>query len=428
MQHLLATPIKIILFLLIGITLFFASCKKDESIIGLEIQPEGDNFLLGKDTIIKVTAYTVSDDSFASQNRTIGLLGSYVDPIFGKAKAEIVTQVRLKSYNVDFSSTIPSGTSLQADSLILYLDYSGHYGEDTLTIQKINIYELTEKLSFDSTYYANHNVQYENNPIGSIEYSPTPSGDSIAIKIQGSLAQKILTSDKSYFTSDTMFNKLFNGLYISTNQLNNGGSIIYYSLTSTKSKMVLYYNDSLNYTFLINEKCARINLFKQDYISYPVNTNLNDTTNEFDAVYVQSMGGARAKIIIPQIKTWKDSSIAILKAELIIELEDEIISYQTQYAVPDKLLLVAALVGESTKYEYLADYYMGTSYFGGSYNSANRTYRFNIANQLQKILKGTKENNGFYLLPESNRVTANRAILKSGKNAGIRLKLTYVKL
>ena len=140
------------------------------------------------------------------------------------------------------------------------------------------------------------------------------------------------------------------------------------------------------------------------------------------------MGGSRAKIAIPQIETWKDSSIAILKAELIIELDNEITSYQTQYAAPDKLLLVAAVVDGSVKYEYLADYYMGTSYFGGSYNSTDRTYRFNIANQLQKILKGTKENNGFYLLPESNRVTANRAVLKSGKNAGMRLKLTYVKL
>lgn len=78
----------------------------------------------------------------------------------------------------------------------------------------------------------------------------------------------------------------------------------------------------------------------------------------------------------------------------------------------------------------MADYFEGATYFGGTYNSTTRTYKFNIARHLQKILNGSVEDHGLFLLASGAVVQANRVVIGSGKNMGypMRLHLFYTRL
>jgi hypothetical protein len=133
-----------------------------------------------------------------------------------------------------------------------------------------------------------------------------------------------------------------------------------------------------------------------------------------------------AKIKIPYLSTLKDSAtIAIVKAELIIPVENYFDA--TMYKTPAKLLLVS--YNSSGTYDFLLDYFVGSSYFGGSYNESDKTYRFNISRYAQQLVDQTRTDFGLALFVSDNRVSANRLIVKGPKcvNNGMRLSITYLK-
>ena len=61
------------------------------------------------------------------------------------------------------------------------------------------------------------------------------------------------------------------------------------------------------------------------------------------------------------------------------------------------------------------DYFETSGYYGGGLDASTRTYRFNLARQIQAILDDRIGNNGFYLVISGSGVQAARAILGSGK-------------
>jgi hypothetical protein len=94
--------------------------------------------------------------------------------------------------------------------------------------------------------------------------------------------------------------------------------------------------------------------------------------------------------------------------------------------LPSQLLLTYA---NNNGVELLPrDYSFYAPYYGG-YLQSDFTYRFNITQHLQTIIKGTNENNGFYLTPYYKNNQMRRAVIKGSNSAqGIRLVVTYSKL
>ncbi|PIY03924.1 MAG: hypothetical protein COZ21_08005, partial [Bacteroidetes bacterium CG_4_10_14_3_um_filter_31_20] len=68
-------------FLFFTIVLF--SCKKDFSTLGLDLQPGSDKINGITVDTATLKAYTVFEDSLSTDERTVSLLGSYTDPVFG---------------------------------------------------------------------------------------------------------------------------------------------------------------------------------------------------------------------------------------------------------------------------------------------------------------------------------------------------------
>lgn len=405
----------IILFSLMLTVFGFVSCNQEDSEIGLGIIPGSDKMQLFADTI-DVDCFTVLDNSISTDERTLSPLGSYNDPVFGFTKAGFACQARISSSNVDFS-----GVEV-VNSLELHLKYSSHYG-DSATAQTVNVYRLKKDIYIDSTYYSDFTLQpseYELLSTAPVYFDPADS--LMKIDLPSDLATSFISaSNSTHFVDNTTFIDFFNGFYVTTDDMASGGCIFSLNLVDSDSKMILYYNDTASYDFYINSKSAIINMFEHDYTTAlpDIQTVLADTASLHDFCYVQSLGGLKTKIKFPGISTMFDSTnIAINKANLIIKVKAG--TNETSFAPPPKMTLVVVL--ESGKYDFITDYKVNNTYFGGSLGSDEYTYTFNIPFHIQELVNGN-EDYGIYLFAADNRTMPYRAVIHGNDNSDKSMKL-----
>jgi len=429
----------------------FWSCTDELSKAGLGLLPTGDLIHVGK-VIEKATikAYTRTDEKQRTDEPAYNLLGTFNDPVFGKTTADFACQFRLTGYP-DFSK------NAQIDSLVLYLLYMEVYG-DTLTPQKLKVYELASDLDIDQKYYQDINLKglAKGEILGEKNYVPKFKLDSlsttygstkkspkdtviqeIAIKLDQKLIQKLMAADEATWSDNDKFMQYFKGLYVEAGDLNQGGAIMKIYTLASGSRMVMHYhnseNDSLYYNYNINENAARVSRFAHDYSTTAFAANLDKEVAMDSLIYLQTTGGLRTKILIPNLGTWSDSTnFAINQAELIFQV-DTILSDTAKYLPPEQLVLTAiGLDDEGKEIEYLpSDVAFSSSYYGGTYNSTDKTYRFNIAKHMQEVIekKEGKENYGFYLATAFRSASIRRVALKGATSkTGIRLEITYSKI
>jgi len=409
------------IILLLGFGVLFSSCENEDSVIGLGLIPGSDKMDLVCDTI-GVECFTVLDESISTDERTLATLGSFFDPDFGFTKASFICQTRISSNNVDFSEVET------VNSLELHLKYDFHYG-DSSTSQTINIYRLLTDVYIDSVYYSDFKPDAsEIELLTSIELN-IPADDSlVTIDLHEDLANEFIDPNNiDYFVDNDVFLPFFKGLYISTEDVVADGCIYNFNLYDEDSRMILYYNDTSEFEFLINTKSATINMFEHDYTtaSTEVQAALLDTTLLYENCYIQSLGGLKSKIFFPELETLFDSTnIAINKAKLIISLEEDY--NETVFVAPPQLTLVAIL--ETGLYDFVTDYKVNTLNFGGEYDETNNTYSFNLPFHIQELVNGNTDY-GLYLFATDNRTIPYRAIIDNSQDEpkGIQLEIYYSK-
>ena len=423
--------------LFIILSVFIFSACNDPGDVGMELLPSSDLVWIGSKVEKElIRAYTFTDDSVRSDNASTNLLGSFNDPVFGNTTIDLAIQLRLASF--------PSfGSNPVADSIKFFFYYLTVYG-DTSTVQKLRFFELTQSIDPDANYYGTHDLaQYASNvPLAEYSFKPKVQLDTVykdtvyqlvGVKLDNSLAQKLISADSLDMVNNEAFLEYFKGLYIQPEKVSHGGAIVSLDMIPTStfqgSALVLYYhndNDTLSRAYYITSFSARVNSFKHDYSQTAFYQNLNKETKVDSLIYVQSTGGLKSKIIIPGLENWRDSSnIAINKAELIFHVDTTASDFR-KYPLPTQLLLTYA---NNNGVELLPrDYYFYAPYYGG-YLQSDYTYRFNITQHLQSIIKGTNNNNGFYLTPYYKNNEMRRAVIKgSTSTQGIRFVVTYSKL
>jgi len=411
--------------------LSFTACDNSDE-IGWNLTPPGEKFKYHIDSTTVVTAYTFRQDSVTCENRDPTLIGSINDPLFGSSSADIMAQLRLSSNEVDF------GVNPKIDSVVMILKYAGYYG-DTTSLQKISIHEMTRSLYYDSTYYSNLNPAgyYDSiNQVGEISYYPTPSADSIYIRLSNDFGNRLLNTDTANLTDNDTWLAYFKGLYFKSYPAEGVGSLVYLNLADGNSRMVMYYHndeaDSLNFELFINSNSAWINLFKHHYEGTPILSKINDSTTVYPEVYAQSMGGLRnyIKFEFPDsITSIIESGVTINKAELIITAADD--PTVTPFSRPASLRIYKC--GDGYVNQYIDDLSLGEDYYGGTFNSTTSTYHFNIGRHIQSIMHPDANqritNKGMLLVLTNERISGNRVILKNGPgNGSMKLVITYTPL
>lgn len=433
--------------LFLGIILACVSCKKEEGDLGLLVQPQEDRLNIVVSDTSTIRAFTVLEDSLRSDEYLIDLIGSYVDPSFGVSTASIYTQIRMESEAVDFTSVSGSVAETVVDSIYLYLDLNGNYG--TLDPQTFEVFRITEDLYLDSSYYSNSVIPNDGVDLvevgaGTIVPDPfnfsTVDGDLInpvlKIKLANSLGDALVAESGSGNLADnTSFTDWFKGLYIRVNnasQSSGEGSILYLDLLNSYSRMSMYYRytftgeeDTLKFNFNINTSCARFNSASHDYAGTVIESQLLDTTEGNETIYLQCMSGVKSKIMLPFLGELPDS-IVVNKAEVVLPYD----YFESDPYFPHVQLYLLGIDDEGASY-FLEDFFEGETLYGGVRDNSNKEFRFNIVKHVNNVLTGAKSNNGLFLISTSAMVSANRTII-NGVNSTNKNKMkiifTYTKL
>lgn len=442
---------KFFLILLYIFSISLTSCD-ESSVVGLDVQPANDLLNVKYTDSISIVTQTIKGDSLRTDASVIlngiALIGKYNDPIFGTSTASLYTQLRLLTTITPTSF----GTSPLVDSVVLSLAYdTAYYGKRDRKAQNINVYEVTEDiLPVGNAYYSSktlatsstdlaNNLSFIPRPADSVSVLGSKLKPHLRIRLNSALGQTILDNQATGKLADNpSLQSFIKGLYITTENTSSlgpgEGNILYFKMMDKQTRLTVYYRnaaaDSLKYDFTL-DIVSRFMHFNHDFSS--ANADLlsqvsSGTFSQNNTVYVQSLAGVRTKIATPYLMHLNDSGrVSINKAELVIKVNTDPLYQQDTFAVPKGLVLFG-INDDGTTYP-LSDFYEGTSYHSGTYNSTTKEYRFNIARYVQQVLSGEHKNNGLQLLTANGAVSGNRSVIGGGSGSNqMKLNITYTKL
>ena len=418
--------------ILLGLLIFFVSCQKNKHEIG---KPAIDqNQLLNgitTDTFDLIT-YTIDEDSAITDNMANVLLGSYVDPKFGKVSAEFYTEFRLKSLNPVFGDI---GTIVY-DSCVLALQYVGYYGD--VSAQNFEVYELNDSLSMDSVYYdfSTKPVKPGNlvvNGMGTIIPKPLSNavvgGDTLApqlrIPLDTNFAKSLIeesTSGNGTFASNVNFQNFFKGFKVKVNnpsQTIGKGAIFYFNINNNAaSKLTIYYTQNgvkKSYDIVMNSQAADFVHIDTDQTGTPLEMVLQDSTKGQSTFYAQAFR-QRAVIKIPGLDNLP-KNVVIHRADLTLPVQ-----FQNGYRYkPGSAVSVAArLKASDTKLSNLN--------VVGAFVDSKKHFAIDLRTYAQALIADNIDNTGVVVSPVFFRNSAERIVF-NGPNTINKMKpkliLTY---
>jgi hypothetical protein len=355
------------LFFLFGICLFFAACKDDDSGIGLNILPEGDditpfvkNFDLANDTKIF--------DGGVYANNTFYLVGEHENDTYGATKGSLLAAVTYPKKDLTFEGAV-------ADSLLLRIAVASHVGNEPLTLK---VYEMNDKLVFGEKYHTDINVTpYIGSELGSETFTTETINSIDTVKPYWYINLKKETAEKllaARYTSEAAFQEDFKGVYIEST----GGKTMLYAAAVD---LILKYHtasDTLELTFPSNNEVKKVNAISHSNIDDKLSQKPDTIT------YLFSPAGFYSQITVPmseilfgicndptKIATLNSVRLTInaevpkggsdsipLPGYLALVPESEVNTYFEQNKLPDnKTSFYAVLVSNSTdnKYTYIFD-------------------------------------------------------------------------
>ena len=434
-------PIKQYIFCCVFLVSAYA-CQEDPSRLGINFLKDTDLVTMEFTDTVTVEAYTIERDPLVTSGKYNMPLGSYVDPVFGAVKAELLAQFAY-SYYIDF------GNYPVCDSVIFEFFCSGGYGKDEFT-SKINVYELTTDLidsinylsDFDPSGYYDINKISTSDPVVSDMNVDNDNTDSTLIQIYLNkfFGNKLLyptVDDSLFYSNDSVFKANMKGLYFEVGQVDEGGRILYTSPSNYSSRIIMYYHndeDTLAYPYYFYGSYVRIGIYDFDNHNGASIPYLNNESVQDTAIYLQSLGGTAATIRLPYINDLvnKLGNVSINKAELIIPVLTDS-AEKVDYGIPSQLGLRA--VNSEGEESLLPDdpSVLGlVGYFGGKYSSESNAYIFNIGSYIQYLVEGGEYNDlrlfvGVYdennMKISYNTEKANRVVLSSGNNPNNKIKL-----
>jgi hypothetical protein len=416
----------------------FISCNKEPDQVGIGLQPASAELTVSFDDSSGLLVYSEREDSVRTDGNAIktGMLGSMMDPVFGRTTAGIYTQFRLPENGHTY------GSDPVLDSVVLSLSYSGFYG-DTAAQQSIKIYELTGEMFPDSTYYSNQSIPDDGQIIASADFVPVP-GDSITvggnpaspqlrIRLSDEFGQKLINAGSEVYSDNESWLTFMKGLRITSDPAMAGGGIMLFDMLASNTALTVYYRtgepqDTLSFAFVSNSNCARFTAFDHnDYLDalpeFRAQVLEQDTALGMKEFYLQSMGGVKARIRLPDIAGYfKDGPVAINEAMLVFYINDD----GAGLAPPPQLGL--ALVGEEGEYLPLPDAGEAGSYYGGLLNDNETQYFFRISRHVQRVLTGQSDNSSLALLISGASFRANRVVFYGPDqvNGDLRMRLNVI--
>ncbi len=446
-----------ILFLFIIFCTFLLACKKESSVLGLDVQPDEDLLYSSFSDSALVEIKTDFDTGLVSSINNLGvyLLGSMQDPVFGRSDASIYTNFILK----DNITNVNTGSKAQMDSVVLTLTYKTDFYGDTLDPLTVNVYKLHPEVNLnkDSIYSSGSHYKYEGQDItesgSGLTFLPRPATFStvngvstrpqLRIKLDKAwFEENLLLKDDVNLKSSAAMQQIFKGLLITTSSTQTFspgfGSILYFSLYDANTNLTFYYHNftqsNQKLVLLSGAGTGHFNSFTHDYgtASLQLQQQIDaDTSNDYllgqQNVFIQSMAGLGLKVKFPDVTKFCDSgAISVVRAELVLKVDEDPNWQMEEYQTPLSFGIKA--FDANGRRNEIAD--VGGIWVGGSYNSTTKEYIINMPRHLNQLCNKKISNYGFFIFPSESTSRAFRAVLCGSSHPLQRaqLRLYYVKL
>lgn len=469
---------RIFLYISILASLFLCSCTKDDG-IGLSVQPEED-FMLTHSARVYCSSATEKCDSVLAKSDYL-YLGQYADDVFGITRAEFMTQIDGRMGNLQLPDTmvtnsgsvsgisigilnaiddhygyiesIRNGRDVKVDSVLFYIQYSTDYVGDSTALQSVKLYELNKTLPAMNASFSNMKVEdYCDKSIllGSATYRIC--GDNIIkIKLADEYAKKLMDVylNKTVSTQEE-FCDLYKGFYVS-HSFNEGAVItctsvglqVFYSFdgdiytqydgrdTVVKGSEIKINGRNINplvSSFLLtaNKGVEQVNLF-----SHP---DLDDKLAALESkpyTYIFTPAGLYTNVLIP-IEDVKDSIIKGVGTSNIsnvmfnaarLKFPVDAINWKTYLSKNPNTYLMMIKRDKIVDFFYNNEYPDARESFVAVYDTATKSYSFDVAYAAQQYLKGNETVfDDMVLLPVTSLSVGNTAYYKQTlKTSAIRL-------
>lgn len=389
------------------------ACKKKDQMLGKDLLGT-NNYLNGitTDTFYLSTS-AVLEDSMITDNAANVVLGSYNDPKFGTFNASFYTQIRLAGINPNFGDA----STIVIDSFMLGLEYAGYYG--SLSAQTFEVFELTEALNNDSTYYQFTTKSYANTsliPVGNEVITPDPlnytiiGDDSVQAQLRlpldTNLARQFITeatSGSTTFSSNANFQSYFKGLYVRTNngvQGSGQGGVYYFNLNDPGTKLTIYYHQggtAKTYDFLMNSTCADFSHVTVNRAGTAAEQVINNPSLGLQEFYAQAFG-VRARIVIPGLNQFTSNQL-IHRAEIHLPVQFQ---FGSKYKP-------GANITFATKKTAASNGYINTGVLG-AYSESKKEFSADVKQYVQAVINHDVENTGLIVSPRYFINSAERII------------------
>jgi hypothetical protein len=445
--------IKNFILVLSAFALMHSSCKKDTNTLTVGFINPDSSFNSNSESVF-LNSCTTTMDSLNSRLDLLSILGAVYDPIFGKSQATILTSFSIPNGAATFS--FGDAAKVKVDSVVLQLRIGNDstYTGNPDAIHDIKVYELTEKLSSDSTYFSNRNYLKSSTVIGTYNNKFSPY-DSIkntylysqaiipaCMRIKMSDGFRLKIQNQPTFKQEDFYD-IFKGFAIvdESNFALGEGGMWYLNLYSPYTNLVVYYrNDTthLRAEFPIQFSNAKYNKFENNSVSLtqPKTVRFN-AAQQRDIGYLQSIAGTKIRVFIPDSvlnRLAASPQLAIQKAEIVVKALDGF--DDDKFRIPKYLVLEASdSLGKSFN---TIDAFLETNnyaYLGGFEN--NREYRFNMARELNFILSNLRLGKGNLhyglniIVPKGEfskpYPTSARRVVLDTKNLKLKLNYTVIK-
>ena len=332
------------LFLLSLLALLISSCEKDIGNLGMGMMPSEDKLSVHLDSLsnfnFKYLRDNTNDTIRASRYNLI--LGSYIDPVFGKVRAEIFAPIYFSDPVID--RTKYEFEIYAANLVMTYTDTSFMYGKNVA--QNISLYQLLEPIAIADYRTLNFVPREKLLQTFSLNIDTAITSDStISFPLSTEFISKIETYIKTGTKEETgniysvevgpeeinkVFANYFYGLHFKTNF--DDASIIKLKNIKIDVKIKRWNSeitDTITQEMVMADFIDKDNyIYKHPLVCFELQPTAEITENIGKSyqkkVYVQPMKGYKVDFQFPELQRWYDSSkVVINTARLTIPIEKD---------------------------------------------------------------------------------------------------------
>lgn len=389
-----------------------SSCKKSKTAIGTEALDVADLLASGGIDTFQLVTYSVDEDSIPTDYQAFGTLGAFHDPQLGIMDGSIYTQ-----FNIGGKMSLTGGPLDVVDSVVLSLSYGGYYGK--LDPQTFEVYELTEGLDINSTYYrfttktttgvdlvepasATQTPDTKNavyvGPTGSDSLNPQ-----LRLRLNNALGvqfvQDVLAGNSAFNSSaEFLSSGYFKGLKIkvaNSSPAQGTGGLLYIKMGNQQTRLTVYFKLQGDITqrtlvFSLNNSATFFNHMDFNRTGHHVANVLANPAEGQTNFYAQRFG-ILGVIEVPTISNLSSKAV-ISNCLLSLPIAHHFASKYTPSPVLD-----LRIKNDEGNYVYIG---------GAAYESAQKSYVFDLRAYAQGIVSGKIENKPIYIFPSISTFTS----------------------